>query len=231
MFFKKTYKQRHVFVNVKASVLPESLIRIARDYFDDARPTHDWDHVERVHNLCMHIGRIEGADLEVLSCAAYLHDIGRGFEERDISVCHARKGAQLAQGLLADMGFEDTFIQKVVHCIATHRFRDGLMPETLEARVLYDADKLDAIGAIGIARAYAYAGEHNQRLVEEFEREHGDDLAVDHTSHSPIKEYKVKLSKIKDRMLTSEGRRIAEKRDAFMSAFLERLRAECEGVI
>jgi len=216
---------------VKARVRPESLITIARGFFDDARPTHDWDHVERVHNLCMHIGRIEGADLDVLSCAAYLHDIGRVFEERDISVCHARKGAELARELLTEMGVDATYMEQVVHCIATHRFRDGMVPETLEACVLYDADKLDAIGAIGIARAYAYAGEHDQRLVDEFEREYDGDLAVDHRSHSPIKEYKVKLSKIKDKMLTTEGRRIAEERDAFMRAFLERLRAECEGVI
>lgn len=201
----------------------------ARGFFADSKPTHDWAHVLRVHNLCMHIGRIEGADLKILSHAAYLHDVGRCFEERDISICHAEKGAAIARDIMVRAGMGKDVIEAVVHCIRSHRFRNENVPSTLEAKILYDADKLDAIGAIGIARAYSYAGEHNQMLVSDFESDYGSDLKVDHSDHSPIKEYKVKLSKIKDRMLTGEGKRMAEERDAFMRRYFSRLQQECNG--
>ena len=201
----------------------------AKSYFSDARPTHDWAHVERVHALALHIGRVEGARLDILSYAALLHDIGRRYEEADISVCHARKGASLARDILAGIGMDAEIIDAVVHCVRTHRFRDGEEPSSLEARVLFDADKLDAIGAIGVARAYAYAGEHNQLLVTPFDEAHYRGLAVDHSSHSPVKEYYVKLSKLKDRMLTAEGRRMAVERDAFMRTYYHRLSQESRG--
>ena len=216
-------------MNVKEDAQKNFIISEAKRYFGDSRPTHDWDHVLRVHNLCMHIGRVEGADLEVLSSAAYLHDVGRCYEERDISICHAEKGAEISRGILDRTTFPTEFKDAVIHCIRTHRFRDDNVPLTLEAKVLYDADKLDAIGAIGVARAYSYAGEHNQRLISDFEHDYGSELSVDHSNHSPIKEYRVKLSKIKERMLTSEGKRIAEERDSFMKTYFSRLQKECDG--
>lgn len=124
---------------------------------------------------------------------------------------------------------EGDVVDAVVHCVRTHRFRDGEEPSSLEAKVLFDADKLDAIGAIGVARAYAYAGEHNQLLVTPFDENAYRGLTVDHTSHSPVKEYYVKLSKLKDRMLTDEGRRIADERDTFMRMFYHRLSQESRG--
>ena len=128
--------------------------------------SHGWDHADRVWNLCRHIGRAEGADLEVLGLAAYLHDIGRP-EERASGgeVCHAVAGAERARRILEEHGYREETIERVVHCIASHRFRrNGERPRTLEARVLFDADKLDAIGAVGIGRAFLFAGEVGARL-------------------------------------------------------------------
>jgi len=217
--------------NVEDDRQKKDLISEARNYFKDSRPTHDWNHVLRVHNLCMHIGEVEGADLEILSYAAYLHDVGRCFEENDINICHAEKGAEIARTLLDRSELSGEFKEAVIHCIRTHRFRDANVPSSLEAKVLYDADKLDAIGAIGVARAYSYAGEHNQALISDFDSDYGSELSVDHSNHSPIKEYKVKLSKIKDKMLTNEGKRLAEERDRFMSEYFSRLQQECNGVL
>lgn len=209
--------------------IEEHIIREAQAFFAHARPTHDWAHVLRVHALATHIGAVEGADEMVVSYAAYLHDVGRCQEEADPSLCHAVCGAQIARDILRRCGLMPSCIEAVVHCVETHRFRGGLVPRTLEARVLYDADKLDAIGAIGVARAYAYAGEHNQRLVTPFEPDSYGGLGINHAEHSPVKEYYVKLSKLKDRMLTSEGRRMAMERDAFMQAFFHRLEMESRG--
>ncbi|MHC1605170.1 MAG: HD domain-containing protein [Candidatus Methanofastidiosia archaeon] len=209
----------------------EYVKRQARNFFNNSKPTHDWSHVLRVHKLCMHIGRKEGANLLVLSVAAYLHDIGRHHEENDISICHAEEGARIARKILEDGGACSDFIELVVHCVKTHRFRNNLVPKSLEAKVLYDADKLDAIGAIGIARAYAYAGEHNQKLITDFDSTERFDYKINHSSHSPVKEYKIKLSNIKNKMLTSEGKRIAEERNRYMGAFFERLKDESRGVL
>ena len=196
--------------------------------FSNARGSHDWDHTQRVYNLCMHIGQVEGADLEVLEIAAYLHDVGRSHEDAsEGGVCHAQKGAEIAAGLLAEYALSDDQKANVIHCIKTHRFRGNARPETLEAKVLFDADKLDAIGAVGIGRAFLFAGEVGAKL-------HNPCVQLEDTQpytkeDTGYREYKLKLSKIKDRMLTEEGRRLAEERHAFMEMFFKRFTQEHEG--
>jgi uncharacterized protein len=206
----------------------EDVIGYAKECFATARGSHDWDHTERVYRLCMHIGQVEKADLEVLAIAAYLHDVGRSSEDESKgTTCHATKGAEIATTLLATYPLSDERKQNVVHCIASHRFRGNQAPETLEARTLFDADKLDSIGAIGIGRAFLFAGEVGAKL-------HNSEADL-HTTRpyteedTAYREFKLKLSRIKDRMLTAEGRRIAEERDAFMERFFERFQQEYEG--
>jgi len=140
--------------------------KIAQKLLASEASSHGWDHAERVWNLCRHIGRAEGADLEILRPAAYLHDIGRPEEKASGGeICHAVAGAARARPILEDHGCDKETVEKVVHCIASHRFRrNGEQPGTLEARVLFDADKLDAIGAVGIGRAFLFAGEVGARL-------------------------------------------------------------------
>ena len=191
--------------------------------------SHGWDHADRVWNLCRHIGRAEGADLEVLGLAAYLHDIGRP-EERASGgeVCHAVAGAERARRILEEHGYREETIERVVHCIASHRFRrNGERPRTLEARVLFDADKLDAIGAVGIGRAFLFAGEVGARL-------HNPEADIPNTQpysseDTAFREFCVKLQKVKDRMLTGTGKQIAEDRHHFMVAFFDRLTREVQG--
>jgi uncharacterized protein len=137
----------------------------ARRFFRKARGSHGWDHTERVVNLCLRIGKKEGADLEVLTLAAVLHDIGRGEEDRSNgAVCHSQSGVRLARGILKRHGVPERTAARVLHCIGTHRFRKKAGRRSLEAKVLFDADKLDSIGATGIGRAFLFAGEIGARL-------------------------------------------------------------------
>ena len=208
----------------------DDIRQIAHGHFATAKFSHDWEHTERVYRLCLHIGAIEGADLEVLAIAAFLHDIGRAHQDRARgSVCHAEVGSGIAREVLEKFPIPLDKKDNIIHCILTHRYRNSHVPETLEAKCLFDADKLDAIGAVGIARAYLFAGEvgavlHNPDAVPEQTRPYSRD-------DTGYREYRVKLSRIRDRMITSEGRRMAEERHAFMEAFFERFLKEHEGVL
>jgi len=219
----------NLFSEVDRTAGPIGYIRAtARQILEGARGSHDWEHTERVHALCMRIGPKEGADMLVLEAAAYLHDIGRS--DQDMSngaVCHAVQGAEKAEGILAPLALDDARRQNILHCIRTHRFRGNNVPSTIEARVLFDADKLDAIGAVGVARAYLFAGELGARLHNpDLPPEEARPYSRDDTGH---REFAIKLRKIKARMLTEEGKRMAQARDAFMRAFFEQFLEEYAG--
>ncbi len=203
----------------------EEVAAFARQRFDGARGSHDWGHTRRVHAISMRIGRQAAADLAVLGPAAYLHDIGRYRQDATGgAVCHAREGAAIAADLLADYPLTPAQLENVLHCIVSHRYRGDRAPGTLEARILFDADKLVASGAGGIARTFLFAGEvaatlHNPEVAPE-------DTAPYTADDTGYREFKLKLSKIKDRMLTEEGRRMAAGRHRFMERFFERFLAE-----
>lgn len=202
----------------------------AKEFFRTAPPTHDWSHVERTYKLCMKIGKREKADLQVLKAAALLHDIAR--MDEDISsgkICHAERSATMAKKILKEVDFPKRKIPQVIHCIESHRFRSRRKPRTLEAKILSDADKLDAIGAIGVARAYSYGGEHGYRLYGKVPKNYRLQRFKNPHVHNPVIEYHQKLRKIKDRLLTKTGREIAKERHMFLTMFFERLFKEIEG--
>ena len=201
----------------------------AKEIFDnDSTASHDWDHTKRVYNLCIHIGEKENADMNILKLAALLHDIGR--EEQNKSkgkICHAEIGAKLAKEILENHNFDNETISKVIHCIETHRYRNNKIPETKEAKILYDADKLDSIGAVGIGRAFHFSGMINSKLhVSGIDIENSKEYSDDDCAY---REYLVKLKNIKDKLFTEEGKRIAEQRHNFMVEFFERLNREIDG--
>jgi len=209
--------------------LTEKIRRLADPYHDGMGGCHGPDHTERVHKTALHLGRLMEARLDVLSAAALLHDIGRMYETREQGkICHAEKGAELALDILEKLSFAPSTIDEIAHCIETHRYRGDNIPKTLEAKILYDADKLDSIGAVGIGRAFLFAGQTGAKLH--------NDTDVDILDCKPYskedtayREFKFKMSKIKDRMLTPEGRRLAEERHVFMEVFFERLERETKG--
>lgn len=206
----------------------------ARQYYDDADPAHDFHHVLRVLALAQRIGSAEGADMEVLRAAVLLHDVARADEIKG-GPCHALAGAERARQILTSWPPDE--VEAVAHAIATHRFRNDAAPATLEAKVLYDADKLDCIGAVGVARAYIIAGMMGQRLWAEVEDDYAQsrwenralaraDLSSDHT---PVHEFAFKLSRIRDSLFTPAAREIAKDRHRFMTDFFLRLDAEVRG--
>ncbi len=203
----------------------------ARRLYGAADSVHDFDHILRVLALAERIAQTEGADRAVVRTATLLHDWGRA-EAVERALDHAQVAASRARTWLTARDYPSAQIEAIVHAIAAHRFRTAPAPATLEAQVLFDADKLDAIGAIGVARAFAYGGAHNQRLWAPFsavDLARWEDEGDDPQRHTPVHEFVVKLSRIKDRLYTPEGRAIAAERHAYMAAFYERLTAEVKG--
>ncbi|WP_068541821.1 HD domain-containing protein [Thermodesulfatator autotrophicus] len=206
----------------------KKLLKEAEFLYEANGGSHRFDHVKRVLRLAEHLARAEGADLDVVRVAALFHDIGRAEEKRTKGkVCHAAYGAEQVKKILARYGLPADFIERVAEAIASHRFRSKKRLKTLEARVLFDADKLDALGAVGIGRAFLFAGEVGARL-------HNPEVDLSQTEpysreDTAWREFKLKLSKIKDHMLTEEGRRLAQERYRFMEEFFERLHKEVAG--
>ena len=133
-------------------------INTARQLYERSGSGHDFDHVIRVLAMAQRIASAEGADLAVVCTAALLHDVGESEGRKD----HHLRGAAIAREILQDNPPE--FVEAVAHAIEAHRFRADPAPCTLEAQVVSDADKLDAIGAIGVARVFAHAGARGTML-------------------------------------------------------------------
>ncbi len=198
---------------------------------------HGIYHTERVYHLCKKLSS-EKVDEDILLPAAILHDIARDREDNDDSgkIDHAELGAEMAEKLLIEIGFEQNKIEEIKHCIHTHRFRGNKKPETFEAKILSDADKLDAIGAVGVARMFMLAGQFEERLYRFVDPElyadknmTKDGRVKNISDHSPNLEYELKLKKIPERLYTEKAKEIAKERLDYMGSFLSRLEKEIEG--
>lgn len=216
-------------------VLIKKIEKEARKFFEDADGCHDWTHVDRVRNLAIKIGKEENVDMFILEASALLHDIGRKEEMlQKGKVCHAELGEKLAREILFEFQIDEENIGKISHCILTHRYRNSYIPETKEAKVLFDADKLDSIGAIGIARDFLFAGNAgsntlytgNERKLAKSKQDYAYSK-----EDSAILEYEVKLKFVKDKMLTESGKRMADERDRYMRDFFNRFWEEVNGKI
>lgn len=184
---------------------------------------HDPEHIYRVLFSALQIAKTEeNVDYDVLIAACLLHDIGRREQFADPTLCHAEVGARKAHQYLLGNGFSEEFSEKVRHCIITHRFRKSRQPETLEAKILFDADKLDVTGAMGIARTLMYKADMKEPLY----RLLPDGTVSDGTQdlgQSFFREYKVKLEKLYDRFYTKAGAQIAQQRRGIAEAFYQSL--------
>lgn len=195
-------------------------IKTARAYYPDDDSVHGFSHVLRVYRLAEKISKEEGADLRIVQAAALLHDVEGDVDVRED---HHLAAASFAERTLFDEGWEKDDIEAVLHCIRAHRFRNKEEePRTLEARVLFDADKIDAIGAVGVARAVSYAiragmdvyAPPSPSYLETGKLEEGESQTVSH-------EYLYKLRKIKDRLYTETGKNLASDRHDLMVRFFE----------
>jgi uncharacterized protein len=200
-----------------------------RELLIDSGAGHDYDHTLRVmKNAEMLLDEMPGADSEIVRFAALLHDCARP-EEHDSKgkICHARRGAEIAFELLTRTGLPLEFCQAVSEAVRTHRYRDGLAPKTVEGKIVFDADKLDSLGAVGLGRAFLFAGSCGARVHNTAEE------ALSNAAYGPedtaYREYLVKLRHLPGAMLTPAGRTLAEERLKFMDRFFDRLNEEVYG--
>ena len=193
---------------------------------------HDREHVYRVLYGAMDIAKSEsGVDFDILTAACLLHDIGRAEQFADPRLCHAEVGSEKAYRFLLKLGWSEERAKRVRDCVKTHRFRSDCPPESIEAKILFDSDKLDVSGAIGIARTLFYRGQVGEPLYRLDLDGTVSDGAQD-TEPSFFREYKFKLENLYDKFFTTRGKELAEGRRRaavdFYNSLLSEVRSEYE---
>jgi uncharacterized protein len=200
----------------------------ARELYISGDAAHDFDHVLRVTHLAEQIASAEGADVQIVRLAALLHDV----PVSDTRSAHHLAAAAYANELLTSRGLGTEQVENIVHSIEAHRFRDrSIQPKTLEAMCLYDADKLDSIGAIGIARCFAYAGANDSRLwIEPWSAVSDRKQKPEGSDYTPVHEFVYKLQNLLATLHTETARRIGRERHTFMIKFYNQLDREVENL-
>ena len=168
---------------------------------------HTFDHTMRVFTLSMQIGEGLPVSIRVLQAATLLHDVGRP-RESETGISHSILSGEMGAPLLQELAYTESEIEQILDAIRTHRFSEGIEPNSLEGEILSDADKLDSMGAIGVYRAIAY-GVTRGRGMSGFLK-HADE----------------KLLKLKDLIYTEPGKLLAEKRHEVLQKFVDALREE-----
>lgn len=208
----------------------DATILFVKDKLQNAEGGHDWFHIERVYKNALLIAKEETCNLEVVKLGALLHDIADSkFNDGDETV-----GPKVARKFLESQNVEETIIQHVINIIENISFKGGNFEKKFtskELEIVQDADRLDAIGAIGIARAFNYGGFKNRAL---YNPNIQPNLAMSKEEYKKsdaptINHFYEKLLLLKDKMNTSTGQKIAEERHRFMEIFLSQFYAEWEG--
>jgi len=196
---------------------------------------HDYDHLVRVIALAETIHTHEGGHLPTIWASVAFHDIGQE-RERQHGGDHALIGATMAGDLLTDTQFPQEAIVEVQQAIRDHRMTGKISPQSLEGRILYDADKIDCLGATGIGRLYLITGRRNQKVYSPMPADVVEpvDPELVRTLHnradySPSIEFQLLFSGLPERMTTPTGKMLAIERYEYMKEFFTRLRKECEG--
>lgn len=189
---------------------------------------HDKEHIYRVLYNALEIARTEaGVDYDVLITSCLLHDIGRKEQFENPDLCHAKVGSEKAYHFLIEHEFEAGFTEQVRQCILTHRYRKDNQPRSLEAKILFDADKLDVVGAIGIARTLIYKGIVAEPLYSVL-----PDGTVSDGEHDTVpsffQEYKYKLENLYSKFYTVRAAQIAKERQRIAVDFYNCLYHEAD---
>lgn len=215
---------------MKSVKLIENTIAFVKNTLDGAEGGHDWWHIYRVWKSAKNINKIEQANELVVQLGALLHDIADSkFHNGDETI-----GPKMATVFLKEELVEEEIIHQVVDIIDNISFKGGFnshKKKSLELRIVQDADRLDAIGAIGIARAFNYGGFKNRALHDPTIKptNYADKEAYKSSTAPTINHFYEKLLLLKDKMNTDAGRSIAEQRHQFMENYLEQFYAEWEG--
>ncbi len=206
------------------------LSKYVERHLSSAPGCHDFDHTMRVLHNSLLLSRLEQCgDTDVIRLAALLHDIARPEEmHSEGRICHAEAGAEAVGDILRRFGItSEELIGSVTEAVRRHRYRGCFAPRTIEEKIIYDADKLDSLGCIGIGRAFHFAGRIGARL-HNTEEEAVNSPAYSHED-SAYREYLVKLRHVPGKMLTRSGREMAVERAARMEAFFSSLNQEIYG--
>ncbi len=184
---------------------------------------HGEDHIYRVLYNALRIAKTEeNVDYDVLITASLLHDIGRKEQFENPKICHAQAGSEKAYRFLVENGFDVQFAEQVRYCIFTHRYRENNLPQTLEAKILFDADKLDVTGAMGIARTLLYKGKVSEPLYSLLP-DGTVSTGEDDTEPSFFQEYKYKLEGLYSKFFTRKAEEMAKKREMAAVTFYNEL--------
>jgi uncharacterized protein len=199
----------------KDTVFVDRIKKVALEYIrQHSFAGHDQTHTIRVHKLSRVIGIKEKADLLILEVAALLHDIGRSYSEGD----HAEKSAEIGEKLLKECQLPEDKIPQILYAIRVHRFSRNRIPETLEARILQDADRIDISGAIGIAMTFAYGGSKNTELYDE-----KDPLARNRALDDEkyvLDHFQTKLLRLPETIHTEMGKLLIQQRSKYLRSFM-----------
>lgn len=193
-------------------------------HVSDADAAHDRAHIERVVTTARRLANAERAELAVVVPAAWLHDCVTVPKDSDRRAVASTLAAEAAGDFLSDAGYPPEHVPAIRHAIAAHSFSAGIAPETNEAKVVQDADRLDALGAIGIARCMMVGGSLDRTLYAP-DDPFCDDRPPDDGTYT-LDHFYTKLLRLPETMQTDAGRAEAERRAAFLQTYLDRLRDE-----
>lgn len=187
---------------------------------------HDKEHIYRVLYNALEIAKTEkDVDYDILITACMLHDIGRKEQFENPSLCHAMVGGEKAYKFLDDHDFDKIFSEEVKKCIQTHRYRKNSPPESIEAKILFDADKLDAAGAMGVARTLIYKGIMSEPIYSVLSDGTVSNGEGD-SSPSFFQEYKYKLENLYSNFYTARATELAKERQSAAIEFYNNLYKE-----
>jgi uncharacterized protein len=205
----------------------DGLIKRIQPYFEE-KGSHDFNHTERVYNLAIMIAKGRDVDMDVVRAATLLHDIARKKQEEDFSLCHAEEGAKMARKVLTETDFPKDKIEKVVHAVEVHRYSKKLKAESKEAEILQDADRLDALGAITIARVFDWGAKKDRAIYDP--KIVSEEYGKNHISNTSMNHFHEKILKIKPNTFkTKKAREMAKERYEYVEGFVERFKKEWEG--
>ena len=190
----------------------------------DADAAHDRAHIERVVTTARRLARIEDAHLEVVVPAAWLHDCVVVPKDDPRRAQASQRAAEAATDFLRGTGYPDHWIDAIGHAIEAHSYSGTVQPDTIEAEVVQDADRLDALGAVGIARCFMVGGDLGTAFYDP-EDPFCESRAPDDATYS-LDHFYAKLLRLPDTMQTTAGRKEAERRVQFMQSYLDQLASE-----
>ena len=218
----KIYKQIEMKMDVKNLSDYERLLKTHSHQNTDA--AHDLSHVKRVVKNALEIQSKEGGNKSVIEAASWFHDLVNYPKDHPDRALASRRSAEAARDILKNTSFSDEDLDRIAHAIEAHSFSADINPDTLEARIVQDADRLDSLGAIGIARTFSVCGNLNRTLFDP-----DDPFAMSRPLDDKafgLDHFEIKLFRIAETLHTKTAQTIARRRINFMRQFMKQLEHE-----